>query len=431
MITNTKLDSLKKEFLSDKNNIVRKRTLNKVPMVDLITDIDTEFEKNFDINIKTHGITDQKSSGRCWAFSPTNILREKVIDKCKLENFELSVSYVAFYDKLEKFNLAIERLEKYYKEDKDIYSRNIKKILIEGIVDGGYFTWYASLIDKYGIVPSYIFPENYQSSNTHEINDILSRLVRKFYLDMEKSKDIEVLKEKYIKDAYKIIASIYGTPVDKFDFEYTDKDEKYHIDKDLTPKTFYEKYIGVDLLNDYIEVLSYEDEKFIYNNVYEIEEFNNIEEYKPSRYLNLKKEELKDLILKQLKNNELVCFYSSVSSKRVEGIWLDLMDRYSDLFNVDLVLDGDSYIRTYGALNWGHAMIFTGAKTKNNEVIKWKVENSWGEKVGDKGYYTLTNDYFDRYVCCGIINKKYLTKEQLSVLDKKEIVISKFDYKLD
>ena len=431
MLTNEKLNNLKKDFLNDKNNIIRKRTLNKVPMVDLVTDIDTEFEKNFDINIKTHGITDQKRSGRCWAFSVTNILREKIIDKCKLDNFELSVNYIAFYDKLEKFNLSLKLLEKYYKEDKDIYSRNIKKILIEGICDGGYYTWYASLIDKYGIVPSYVFPENYPSSNTDEINNILTRLVRKFYLDIEKGKDIKSLKEQYIKDAYKIISSVYGVPVDKFDFEYNDKDEKYHIDKDMTPKSFYDKYIGMDLLNDYVEVLSYEDEKFKYNNLYEIEEFTNIEEYKPCRYLNVKQDRLKELILKQLKDKKLVCFYSAVSSKRVEGIWLDLMDRYSDLFNVDLVLDGNSFIRTYGGINWGHAMIFTGAKTKENKVIKWKVENSWGEKVGDKGYYTLTEKFFDRYVSCGIINKKYLSKEELHILDTKPIIISKFDYKLD
>ena len=43
--------------------------------------------------------------------------------------------------------------------------------------------------------------------------------------------------------AYNVIAGVYGIPKEKFNFEYTDKDGKYHIDKDITPKEFYDKYI--------------------------------------------------------------------------------------------------------------------------------------------------------------------------------------------
>lgn len=51
---------------------------------------------------------------------------------------------------------------------------------------------------------------------------------------------------------------------DKFDFEYTDKDGIYHIDKDITPKEFYDKYTNIDLDN-YIEIYSFKDEKYKLN----------------------------------------------------------------------------------------------------------------------------------------------------------------------
>lgn len=93
--------------------------LKKVQLVDLIQDADTELNQEFNLNIKTHNITDQKNSARCWAFAGLNILREKVIKKCNLDNFELSGSYIAFYDKLERFNILLERLITYKKEKKD------------------------------------------------------------------------------------------------------------------------------------------------------------------------------------------------------------------------------------------------------------------------------------------------------------------------
>ena len=119
--------------------------LNKVPLVDLIQDVDTELNEEFNINIKTHSITDQQSSGRCWLFAGLNILREKIIKKCELNNFELSGSYIAYYDKLERFNILLERLILYKNDKKGLYDRYVSSLLENGMTDGGYFTQFANL----------------------------------------------------------------------------------------------------------------------------------------------------------------------------------------------------------------------------------------------------------------------------------------------
>lgn len=143
------------------NKYIRKtecdRMLNKVQLVDLIQDEDTKLNNEFSINIKTHSITDQEASGRCWSFAGLNILREKVIEKCKLDNFELSGSYIAFYDKLERFNIYLERLINYKKNNKNLYNRYVSSLLENGLGDGGYFTQLANLIEKYGVVPKKYF----------------------------------------------------------------------------------------------------------------------------------------------------------------------------------------------------------------------------------------------------------------------------------
>ena len=307
MIQKNDINNFKTKYENDKTNKIRHRMLNKVKLVDLIQDNDTNLKQSFSINIKTHNVTDQEHSGRCWSFAGLNILREKVIEKCDLENFELSGSYIAFYDKLERFNTLMERLISYKKEGKNLYDRYVSSLLKDGMFDGGFFTSLSNLISKYGVVPKDNFPESFSSSNTYEINQILSRLLRKFYLELENCDcDEDQLKNKYLENTYFVIADFYGIPPEKFNFEYTDKNGDYHIDKELTPKEFYNKYIGIDLKSDYVEIVSYQDEEFKYNNIYEIEETSKISGKEDNLFLDIPPEEFRSLIIKQLENKEPV-----------------------------------------------------------------------------------------------------------------------------
>ncbi len=429
MLSPENINKFRKNYEKDTTNKIIHRMLNKVQLVDLIQDVDTKLSHEFSINIKTHSITDQEASGRCWSFAGLNILREKVIDNCKLDNFELSGSYVAFYDKLERFNILLERLISYKDSNKNLYDRYVSHLLENGMTDGGYFTQFANLIHKYGIVPKNIFPETFSSSNTYEINQILSRLLRKFYIELENNiENNDKLKNKYMEKAYTIITNVYGMPPEKFNFEYTDKDGKYNLDKNISPKEFYDKYIGIDLQEDYVEISSYQDEKIKYNNIYEEEESSRISGEKDYITLNLPPKEFQSLIIKQLKSNEPVYFYCSTTSKRIDGVWIDLMERYGEIFGVDLKLDNNSILKTNGITNC-HCMIITGANIIDNKVTKWKIENSWGNKYGKQGYYVATDDWVKNYVHRIVINKKHLTVKQLEIMNQDIIRLEKWDAK--
>lgn len=430
MLKKEDINKYKESYESKSTNKVMQRVLNKVQLIDLVQDSETKPSYNFSIEIKTHSITDQKVSGRCWAFAGLNILREKVIEKCKLNNFELSASYIAFYDKLERFNTLLERLIEYKLQNKNLYDRYVSNLLETGLGDGGYFTQLANLIEKYGVVPKTEFEETYASSNTYELNLILSRLLRKFYIELNSSKENnQQIKDKYMQTAYNVIAGVYGIPKEKFNFEYTDKDGKYHIDKDITPKEFYDKYIGIDLEDEYVEVISYEDEKIKYNNVYKEEESSKMIGKNDYATLNLPSKEFKNLILKSLKAKEPVYFYCSTTSKRVDGVWIDTLEKYGELFGIDLKLDNNSILMTNGITNY-HCMIITGVNIIDNKIDKWKIENSWGSKTGNNGYYVATDDFINNYVHRIAINKKYLSEKQLQILSKDKILVSKWDAKM-
>lgn len=420
MIKKKDINNFKTKYENDKTNKIRHRMLNKVKLVDLIQDNDTNLKQSFSINIKTHNVTDQEHSGRCWSFAGLNILREKVIEKCDLENFELSGSYIAFYDKLERFNMLMERLISYKKEGKNLYDRYVSSLLKDGMFDGGFFTSLSNLISKYGVVPKDDFPESFSSSNTYEINQILSRLLRKFYLELENCEcDEDQLKNKYLENTYFVIADFYGIPPEKFNFEYTDKNGDYHIDKELTPKEFYDKYIGIDLKSDYVEIVSYQDEEFKYNNIYELEETSKISGKEDNLFLDIPPEEFRSLIIKQLENKEPVYFYCSTSAKRIEGVWTDLLKRYGDVFDIDLYLDRNSILKTNGLTDC-HCMLITGVNIIDDKIDRWKIENSWGSKYGNQGYYVATDDWVDTYVHRIVINKRFLEKKTFRYFKTKE-----------
>ena len=429
MLNKKDLDKFKEKYENDKNNILRQRMLNKVKLVDLIQDQNTELNYDFNININTHGITDQKSSGRCWIFAALNILREKVIEKCNLDNFEISESYIAYYDKLERFNILLERLINYKNENKNLYDRSVSNLLEKGMIDGGYFTQFADLVNKYGVVPKNVFPESFSSSNTYEINQILSRLLRKFYLELEDEiKKIDDLKNNYMEQAYTIMTNIYGIPPEIFNFEYTDKSGEYHITKNITPKEFYDRYIGIDLKNNYIELSSYQDERIKYNNVYVKKDSSRISESNDYRTLNVSPQDFKSLIIKQIKSLEPVYIYCSTTSKRIDGVWIDLMERYGDTFDFNLKLDNNSVQKTNGLTNT-HCMLITGVNIIDEKPIKWKIENSWGNEYGNKGYCVASDNWINNYVYRIVINKKYLSNDQLNILKKNPILIENWDAK--
>ena len=71
-------------------------------------------------------------------------------------------------------------------------------------------------------------------------------------------------------------------------------------------------------------------------------------------------------------------------------------------------------------------MTFTGVDLVDGKPTKWKVENSWGEKNGEKGYFIMTSKWFD-YTYEVIVNKKYLTDDQKAILKQDPTPVKPWD----
>ena len=226
-----------------------------------------------------------------------------------------------------------------------------------------------------------------------------------------------------MKNIYKILCSCFGAPPKNFCFEYitedNDKNQQYKMIKNLTPHQFLDEYIGIEL-NDYISVINSPTEDKPFNEMYTVKYLGNVIEGDNVKYLNIEMSRLKELVINQLKDNETVWFGSdcSKSINKKEGIWDDLSFDIDTLFQIDTCMSKEAMLNTWeSAMN--HAMVITGVNIENEKPTKWKIENSWGEEVADKGYYVATDSWFDKYVYQAVINKKYLSEKELKCLKKE------------
>lgn len=386
----------------------------------------------FSINIKTMKVTNQKASGRCWIFAGCNVLREEIAKKCNIEQFELSQNFIAFYDKIEKINYVMESVLDLI--DKPSDDRTLYTIMRMPVGDGGQWDMFVSLVKKYGVCPKNVMDETFSSSNTRESSFIINTMLRKFAATAQKlhqeNKDDEILKLKNetLEKLYKVLTIAFGTPTKEFDFEYVDKDGLYHLEKGYTPKSFYDKFLGDDYMNQFVSLINAPTMDKPYNQTFTVDYIGNVIGGTPILYLNLPMSELKEAVLKQLKAGEIVWFGSDCSKAgdRENGMWdIDQYDYVSSL-NVDISMEKDDMLN-YGQSAMNHAMVITGVNLDDGKSTKWKIENSWGSEIAHQGYFTATDKWFDNYVYQAVINKKHLTKEQLKNLEKEPKHLNPWD----
>lgn len=390
---------------------------------------------HFSIDLKTGDVADQKQSGRCWMFAALNTMRHDMQQKFNLpDNFELSQAYQFFWDKFEKSNYFYQNVIKTAKKPTD--SRKVSWLMNEPQNDGGQWDMLCALISKYGVMPKAAMPESFNSSNSRGIDEVLNNKLRHDAVILRKminedhanEEAIDETRRKMLNENYRMLAYTFGEPVSHFDFEYrTKKDNEFHRDTNLTPQEFFKKYVGWNL-DDYISIIQAPTADKKYHQTYTIDMLGNVVGGREIKHLNLPMDEFKQLAIEQLKNGESVWFGSDVikySETKLGIMALNTYD-YDKLFDVDLEMTKAEAL-DYGESMMDHAMVITGVDLVDGKPTKWKVENSWGNKVGHKGYFVMSDDWMDKYCYQVVINKKYLSEDLKRDYAKSPVVLKPWD----
>ncbi|HEM4557848.1 TPA: aminopeptidase C [Streptococcus suis] len=387
----------------------------------------------FSIDLTKDAVSNQKASGRCWMFAALNTFRHKLISNFKLENFELSQAHTFFWDKYEKSNWFLEQI--IATADQEIGSRKVKFLLDTPQQDGGQWDMVVALFEKYGVVPKSVYPESISSSASRELNQYLNKLLRQdaqILRDLlakgASPEEVQTQKENLLQEIFNFLAVNLGLPPRSFDFAYRDKDNVYHRDTNVTPQAFYEKYVGLKL-SDYVSIINAPTTDKPYNKSYTVELLGNVVGAPAVRYLNVEMNRFKELAIAQLKAGESVWFGSDVgqSSNRQTGIMATNTYDFSSGLGIHFHQDKAGRL-DYSESLMTHAMVLTGVDLDDNEQpLKWKVENSWGDKVGDKGYFVASDSWMDEYTYQIVVRKEFLTQEELAAYQAQPQVLAPWD----
>jgi len=388
----------------------------------------------FKYRVNVKGITDQKSSGRCWMFTSMNVLRPSIMEKYNLSEFDFSHNYLYFWDIFEKANLFLENIIGTSKEP--FSDRAVEYLFKSPVSDGGVWNLYYNLGEKYGVVPQEVMPETAHSNNTRQMIGLVSERLRAGGYNLreqaasgKKAQDLRNEKTAILKDVYRILALCLGEPPKQFTWRYKDRNGSIRELSSYTPQQFYKEITPSDYSPDnYIMIMN--DPTREYYQLFEIQNYKNTIEGINWIYLNLPNEDIKKAALASIRSNEAMYASCDVGKQmnRESGISDPAMYDYESLLGVDLSMDKKARILTRQSGS-SHAMTLIGCDTDiSDQPVKWEFENSWGSGSGNRGYLTFTDKWFSEYMYRLVIHKKYLEANALNCLGQKPIQLPMWDY---
>ncbi len=401
------LSEIEKGYTGSPEEKALRNALNTAPINTLAVNADAEkLSTEFSDVVPTSGITDQKSSGRCWLFSGLNVLRAKMSRDYGLGDFTFSQNYLFFWDQLEKANLFLQGIID--TRDLPVSDRRVDWLLSSPINDGGQFTGIIDLVTKYGLVPSEVMPESLSSNSTSQMASRLKSLLRQDALELRaaKAKDTEAMKTAMLKDVYHILALCLGVPPK----EFTWKSESY------TPKSFYDKYIGKDLAGTYVMMMN--DPLREYYKVYEVEYDRHMYDGHNWTYVNLPMEDIKKIAASSIKGGDAMYFSCDVNKflDRKTGISVLSNFDYSSLLGVGFTMDKKQRVLTHDSAST-HAMTLIGVNIVDGKPDKWLIENSWGASSGWNGKLIAADSWMDEYMFRLVAERKYIPENILKIAD--------------
>ena len=411
-------------------NAVTKTSVSKVALNRRVV---TGLDHTYSVMLKSNETTEQKSSGRCWLFAGLNLFRNEAIKHLNVKNFEFSQSYQMFWDKLEKSNYFLESI--LATPEEPVNGRLIMHLLRSPIQDGGQWDMFANLVRKYGVVPKVVMPETESSSNTRLMNSLITAKLRENAAELRRQHaggageaELRRLKDEQIGIIYRMLCIHLGEPPTRFHWQWRNKDDKFHRAGEITPREFFRRYVRYDL-DKMVCLINCPTSDKPFEKLYTIEYLGNVVEGEIIRYLNVDLSIFKQAAVKMLQAGIPVWFGCDVGKmmERDLGILDVATYDYPLLYGAEFTADKAERV-DYGQSVMTHAMVFTGVDLdEDGNPRKWRVENSWGEKYGDKGFMVMTDAWFDEYMYEVAVEKRFLPKKLLPVLDTEPVKLPPWD----
>jgi bleomycin hydrolase len=428
------VDGFRESFDADpsKRLVQNAVTQHDVNDVALSRSIVTESPHSFSIVLDDWGVTNQARSGRCWMFAGLNLCRVDTRNVLNVKEFEFSQNYLMFWDKLERANFVLEAIIE--TADRPSDDRTVAFLLRNPISDGGQWDMFTALVAKHGVVPKTSMPETESSANSSRMNSSLNyqtrqgaKRIRDAYAGESGLDELRGIKDKTLKVIYDVLCIHLGTPPNEVDWQWKDKDGEFTRSGKLTPLQFASEYLQTDI-HDYVSLVHDPRETSPEGATFTVEYLGNVVDAPSIRYLNVDIQLMKDITLKMLEDGKPVWMGCDTGKQmhRDLGLWdADLFD-YASVYGADFSLNKADRLE-YHQTAMTHAMMFTGVDVVDGVPRRWRVENSWDDKVGNKGFFLMNDSWFAEYMFEIAVPKEYLPPELQKALELEPIVLPAWD----
>lgn len=387
---------------------------------------------SFSIALDDWGVTNQAKSGRCWMFAGLNLFRAASKDVLKVKQFEFSQSYLMFWDKIERANFWLEAIIE--TADKPVDDRTVAWLLQRPISDGGQWDMFVNLVKKHGVVPKPVMPETDSSSNSERMNGILNYQVRQgatrirhIYATEGGLDQMRQAKQETLQVIYRVLCIHLGNPPGRFLWQWKDRDGQFHRDGELTPLEFAARYV-VTPMDDLVCLVHDPRPTSPVGRTFTVAYLGNVAGGSPVKYLNVDIKLLKDIALRLLQDGQPVWMGCDTGKQmhRQLGVWDAKLFDYPGVYGADFTLDKAQRLECHQT-RMTHAMLFTGVDVVDGQPRRWRVENSWDDKLGDKGFFLMNDSWFDEYMFEIAAPRSYLPPGLQQALELPPIVLPPWD----
>ena len=434
IITAPDLEFFQQSFQSDGSkrlmqNVVTQHDVNDVALNHTIV---TNAPHSFSTVLDDWSVTNQSRTGRCWMFAGLNLCRADTRNVLNLKNFEFSQNFLMFWDKLERANFILEAIIE--TADRPLDDRTVAWLLQRPIQDGGQWSMFTGLVSKYGVAPKTAMPETQSSENSARMNANLNyqmrqgaKQIRDAYAAESGPEELRSIKNEVLKTIYHMLSIHLGTPPQVFDWQWKDKDKEFTRTGPMTPLEFADKFLTTPL-DDYVCLVHDPRESSPMGRTFTVDYLGNIVDGPRVKYLNVDIELIKSITMRMLQDGKPVWMGCDTGKQmhRDLGLWdSDLFD-YDSVYGADFSLDKASRLE-FHQTSMTHAMMFTGVDVVDGRPRRWRVENSWADKVGDKGFCLMNDSWFAEYMFEIAAPKSYLPEDLQQALDLEPIVLPPWD----
>ena len=433
-LTAERLATLQERFAAHPTARLMQNAVTQVTVDDValnrsaVTGMDHTFSNKLD----DWPVTNQKKSGRCWMFAGLNLLRVGALKAMNLKEFEFSQNYTLFWDKFERANYFLEAIIDTAGDDID--DRTVAFLLSRPLDDGGQWNMFVNVVKKHGLAPKAMMPETESSSNTARMNSVLLAQLRQGARELRESHrtgktppELRDAKHDILETIYRILCIHLGTPPQRFFWQWNDKDQEFGRDGELTPTEFADKYVSLPL-DEYVCLVNDPRKTSPVGRTFTVEHLGNVVGGGIVKYLNIDIGLMKDIAQRVLVEGEAVWFGCDCSKmmRRDMGLWdVNLLD-YQGVYDAKFNLSKTERL-LYHQTAMNHAMLFTGVDVVDGQPRRWRVENSWGDENGQKGFFIMNDSWFDEHMFEIAAHKSYLPDDLQKACEEPPIVLPPWD----